>query len=228
MLWAFFLFSFLSVWALGSVEPVYSGIKVALQVLPVLGLFPAFASFGMISDRILTKDLLRASKIDVSEREKLMMSSKIQKNKLLNKEDYVRIILAAILIFLSLPWFAARFGVAQVLFFSAIHLGEHHGYLGAYILLSIILISKTEKLYLDSIFKELSIYFLCFLTLWGGGLFIHDFAYEQLNFHIPFLVWGSGSEFYSSLFLQMSVIALLSFPIYYLAWRKYFKPKIKS
>ena len=93
-------------------------------------------------------------------------------------------------------------------------------------LLSVILISKTEKLYADSIFKEISVYVLCFLTLWGLGLFIEDFAKEQLFIEFPFVIFGTDFEFFLNLSIQIVIVGALSFLMYYLGWKKYYKRKL--
>ena len=141
-------------------------------------------------------------------------------------EDYLRIISVAIITFVGLPYLAALIGIPNVLFFQPVHLGLNHGYLGVYMLLSVILISKTEKLYTNSIFKEISIYALCFLTLWGLGLLTEDFAKEQLFLNFPFVVIGNDFEFLLNLIIQIVIVGMLSFLAYYLGWRKYYKRKL--
>ena len=138
------------------------------------------------------------------------------------------ILLIISLIFISLPWIAARFGFTSIPFYKSVHIGEHHGWIGSYIIFSILLITKTEKLYLDSAFKEISIYFLGFFAIWGCGLVIDDFMTDYLNnTSFPFVVWGEDAGFYASLIIQIVVVAILSFFIYYFGWRKYYRVKLK-
>ncbi|MHA1650472.1 MAG: hypothetical protein ACTSYB_09765 [Candidatus Helarchaeota archaeon] len=207
---------------------------VALQVAPIYLFFPLFATGGMFSDRILTKDLLKASKELEPIRHRDDKSIKIR----LCKEDYIRIGIIIVLLFISLPWIAARLGLflepydstymCRLLFFQPVHIGENHGWIGVYMLLSIILISKTEKLYIESIFKELSILLLCFLALWGIGLVIHDFVKEQFNLSFPFYVWGSDINFLQGFFIQILIILVLALIIYYLGWRGYYRLKFQD
>ena len=230
LLWTLFFFSFLSIWAIGSLESIHAGLTVALQEAPAFLLFPVFATFGMVSDRILIGDLLKYSGKDN------MVHNPSKSERLrLNHEDYVRIFISILIVFISLPWLAARLGlflqpydstfITQVLFFQPIHLGEHHGFVGIYILLAILLISKTEKLYLNSIFKEITIYGFCFALLWGIGLVVNDFSQEQLNLNFPFWVWSTDPNSLIWLALQFCIIAGLSGLIYYFGWRKYYKKK---
>ncbi|MHA1357522.1 MAG: hypothetical protein ACTSRC_05375 [Candidatus Helarchaeota archaeon] len=231
LLWGFGYFNFISVWIIGRIDSNYGGLAFALQVAPIYLFFPAFATFGMVSDRILASDILKNSDQSmVNER-----SSKINTNRLCN-EDYIRIGLIIALVFVSLPWITARLGLflepydstlgAHVLFFQPVHVGENHGWIGVSMIISVILITKTERLYMQSIFKELSIYLLCFLMLWGVGLTLDDFLWEQFHLNFPFLVWGSGTGFIWGIIAQSIVIAGLSFPIYYLGWCKYYKLKL--
>ena len=221
LLWSLFFFSVFSIWAIGALVPPHGGLVRVIQVSPLLGFFPLFATFGMISDRILIKDILNHSNYANSPKNHIE-----QKEKLLVSEDYLRIIFVAIITFVGLPYIAALFGIPNVLFFQPIHLGLNHGYLGVYMLLSVILISKTEKLYTNSIFKEISIYLLCFLTLWGLGLLIEDFAKEQLFLNFPFVVLGNDFEFLLNLIIQIVIVGIISFLSYYLGWRKYYRRKL--
>ena len=230
LLWFLFIFSFFSIWAIGSLDPIHAGLMVAIQDSPIFLLFPAFATFGMISDRILVSDLLKYS-VKNNPVQDIAKSNGFR----LNHEDCIRIFLITLILFISLPWLAARLGIflqpydstfnAQVLFFQPVHIGEHHGFVGIYMILAIILISKTEKLYLDSIFKEITIYGLCLALVWGIGLFINDFSQEQLNINFPFWVWNTDPSSFIWFAMQLCIIAGLSGIIYYLGWRKYFKKK---
>lgn len=220
LLWVLFFFSFVSIWAIGSLEPIHAGFALAFQESPIFLLFPAFASFGMISDRILINDLLKYS----VEGGSVLIPVKTRRNGL-NREDYFRIFLSILILFISLPWLAARLGIARILFFQPVHLGEHHGFIGIYILLAILLISKTEKLYLNSIFKELTIFGLCFASIWGAGLVVNDFALEQLNFNFPFWVWDWDPNSLIWFAVQLCVILGLTSIIYYFGWRKYYRKK---
>ena len=224
LLWGLFLFSFISVWAVGALDPINAGFQMAVQLAPLFIFFPLFATIGMVSDRVLVQDKLNLAKKSGSKGTITKNENKWQ----LNKEDCIRIILISIVLFISLPWMVARLGLSHVLFFQPVHLGEHHGWIGAYILLSIILISKTEKLYSKSIFKEGSIYLLCFLIFWGSGLLFEDFAKEQLNISFPFLVLDIFTlDQLGILAIQITIITILSFLIYYFGWRKYYKKKIE-
>lgn len=221
LLWGFFIFSFLSVWFLGIIDPINAGFQICLQVAPILVFFPIFATFGMISDRILASDSLKLSKISQT-----LISKENKQDWKVIKEDYVRIIAIIVLVVVALPWIAARLGHSQTLFFNPVHLGEHHGYIGFYMLISLILISKTEKLYTESIFKEISIYLLCFLTIWGSGLFLEDFLKEQLYLNFPFIVFFDFNQL-GVLVIQILVVGGLSYIIYYLGWRNYYREKLK-
>lgn len=230
LLWLLFFFSFLSIWSVGALDPTNAGFKVAVQIAPIFLFFPVFATFGAVSDRILINDLLK-------------YSTKGQPNQLkvesgqfhLNREDYLRISLIILLLFISLPWLAARLGlclvpvdstfVVQVFGFQPIHVGEHHGFIGVYMLLAVLLISKTEKLYLNSIFKETSIFGLCFAMIWGLGLVLNDFLKEQLNFDFPFWVWSTDPSLIGWLAGQIAIIALLAGLVYYFGWKKYYKER---
>ncbi|MHA1267723.1 MAG: hypothetical protein ACTSRS_20980 [Candidatus Helarchaeota archaeon] len=218
VLWGFFAFSFLSIWFLGQIDSLHAGLNMAIQFAPLLGFFPSFATIGMIADRILVKDLLTTSNF-----QHLTEPQTPRKASHYSKEDIIRLTMILILFFLSLPWIGARLGITQILFFQNVHLGEHHGYIGFYILISVLLISKTEKLYYNSIFKELSIYFLCFSLLWGAGLFLNDFCSEQFLFQFPFVVWGEGADFFQAFVIQSLIIAILSLIIYYGGWRRHYK-----
>jgi hypothetical protein len=221
LLWGLFFFSIISVWAVGVLDPDHGGLTMVLQVGPIYLFFPLFATFGMVSDRILVKELLEnlKDKVIIKEGRKSAIS----------KEDIVRISSIILLIFVSLPWLAARLGLdAPILFFHPVHVGENHGWIGVYMLLSVILISKTERLYLDSIFKEISIYVLCFMMLWGFGLMIEDFTKEQFNSFFPFLVWGTTNDFWWGIILQIAIVAVISLPIYYFGWCKYYKKRING
>lgn len=230
LLWLFFLFSFISTWAVGSLDQTNAGFKVAFQVAPILLFFPAFATFGAISDRIMIGDLLRYSAKDFSAQEKVQ-----SKQSRLSHEDYIRIGGIILLFFISLPWLAARLGlclvpvdssfVVQALFFQPVHVGEHHGFIGIYMLIAILLISKTEKLYLNSVFKEVSIFGLCFALIWGLELVLDDFLQEQLNFDLPFWVWSTDPNLIGWLAVQIGIIALLTGFMYYFGWKKYYKVK---
>lgn len=217
ILWGLFFFSFFSVWMLGSLDPLQTILLAALYLF-----FPLFATFGMISDRILAIDLLK-----YSDKNSIKIYKKIQNGRF-SMEDLVLVILILSLIFFNLPWIAARFGFTQVLFYQPVHLGEHHGWIGTYMLISILLITKTEKLYLDSLFKEISIYLLCFLAIWGCGLVIDDFTTDQLNYNaFPFVVWSEDANFFISLSIQIVIVAMLSLILYYFGWRKYYKKRLK-
>ncbi|MDD1778813.1 MAG: hypothetical protein LUQ65_11680, partial [Candidatus Helarchaeota archaeon] len=197
LLWLLFFFSFISTWAVGALDQTNAGFQVAFQVAPILLFFPVFATFGAISDRILIGDLLKYS-VRTHSNDPKVQSEHFR----LSNEDYLRIGLTILLLFISLPWLAARLGlclvpvdstfVVHTFFFQPIHVGEHHGFIGIYMLLAILLISKTEKLYLNSIFKEVSIFGLCFAMIWGLGLVLDDFLQEQLNFDFPFWVWSTN------------------------------------
>ncbi len=221
LLWGWFFFSVFSIWAIGALVPLHGGLSLVIQVSPLLGFFPLFATFGMISDRILTQDLLHHSNYANSPE-----NHTNQTGKPLVWEDYLRMILVVILLFFGLPYIAALFGIPKIIFFQPVHLGLNHGFLGVYMLLSVILISKTEKLYSNSFFKELSIYILCFLTLWGLGLLIEDFAKEQLFLNFPFVIIGNDTEFFLNLTIQIVIVGVLSFLVYYLCWRQYYKRKL--
>lgn len=206
---------------MGEIDSIYAGFPIILQVAPILAFFPIFATFGMISDRILASDTLKYSKFAQSH-----SSMEIERGWNLSREDYIRIIDVTVLIFLAIPWIVARIGYSQILFFNPVHIGEHHGYIGFYMLVSLILISKTEKLYASSIFKEISIYLLCFLTVWGGGLMLEDFLKEQFSLTFTFVVVLDLNNL-GGLVIQIIIISVLSYLIYYLGWRKYYREKIK-
>ncbi len=214
VLWGLFFFSFLSTWAIGYPDPIQLIITTSIYLF-----FPLFATLGMVSDRILVGDLLK-----YSDHKNSIMIRRNHRNWRVSIEDYVRIILIIGLIFINLPWIAARLGFTSILFFQSVHVGEHHGWIGTYMILSVLLITKTERLYLDSIFKEISIFLLCFLTIWGCGLIIDDFMIDYLlNSSFPFVVWEESTGFYASLTIQIVIVTLLSFIIYYIGWRKYYK-----
>jgi hypothetical protein len=228
LLWVLFFFSFFSIWAVGSLDQTNGGFQVAFQVAPILLFFPAFATFGALSDRILIGDILKYSAKDHSGQLKVE-SGQFR----LNREDYFRIGLIIVLFFISLPWLAALLGlglvpvdstfVVHVFFFQPVHVGEHHGFIGIYMLLAVLLISKTEKLYLNSIFKEVSIFGLCFAMIWGLGLVLDDFLQEQLNIGFPFWVWSTDPNLIGWLAIQIGIITLLTGFVYYFAWKKYYK-----
>jgi len=230
LLWFLFFFSFLSTWAVGFLDPMNAGLKVAFQVVPIFLFFPAFATFGMISDRILIGDLLKFSAKDHSGHKKVK-----SEHFRLSPEDYLRISLIILFLFISLPWLAARLGlclvpvdstfVVPVFFFQPVHVGEHHGFIGIYMLLAILLISKTERLYLNSIFKEVSIFGLCFALIWGLGLVLDDFLQEQLNFDFPFWVWSTEPNLIGWLAIQLGMVTILTGLVYYFGWRKYYMVK---
>jgi hypothetical protein len=229
-LWFLFFFSFISIWGIGFLDQTNAGFKVAFQVAPVLLFFPAFATFGAISDRILIGDLLKYSTKNQSDHRKIQ-----SEQLLLSHEDYIRVGLIILLLFISLPWLAARLGlclvpvdstfVVHIFFYQPIHVGEHHGFIGIYMLLTILLISKTEKLYLNSIFKEVSIFGLCFAMIWGIGLVLNDFLQEQLNLNFPFWVWSTDSNLIGWLAVQIGIITVLTGLVYYFGWKKYYKEK---
>ncbi len=231
LLWGLFLFSFISVWIVGSLDPEHAGFNVAIQTAPFYLFFPGFATFGMIADRILTKDLLKLANYSTSIEKEDMISK-------LNREDYLRIGIILSLVLVGLPWIAARLGlfltnvdstiVSQVIFFQPVHLGDHHGFIGIYMLLSVLLISKTEKLYNNSIFKEITIYFLCFIAVWGLGLMIDDFFTEQLNLNFPMIVWFESFDLLGLFMVQCMIIAGISGLIYYFIWRKFYKLRINQ
>jgi len=228
LLWILFFFSFFSIWAVSSLDPTHAGLTIAIQESPIFLFFPGFVTFGMISDCILINDLLKYSVEGTST--PLLANTRVSR---LNREDYTRIFLIILILFISFPWLAARLGIflqpydstflVHFLFFQPVHLGEHHGFVGSYIILATILISKTEKLYINSIFKEISIYGLCFAWIWGLGLVLNDFFQEQLNIVVPFWIWSSSSEFYFLLFIQLGVISGVSGIIYYFGWRNYYR-----
>ncbi len=228
LVWGLCSFSFLSTLFIGSLDPDHGGLSAALQVAPIFLFFPVFALIGAVSDRILVKDLYMKSNV-----KKFIISQGEKSRSRLVKEDYIRIGITIFLIFISLPWIAARLGLflrlydstlmSDVFFFQPVHLGEHHGWIGIYMILCVLLLSKTEKLYLNSIFKELFIYLLCFLLIWGIGLLLNDFTYEQMHFTFPFLVWGTDTNFFWGLSIQILIVAALSFPLYYFGWYQYYK-----
>jgi len=107
--------------------------------------------------------------------------------------DRARIVVAAVTILVSLPWIAAEVGwhLPQGVFLTtklyaepgqpptaAVHLGHHHGWTGALLVLSALLLSRVrlESLGLQKVFAAL----LCLAVAYGTAILLNDFWHEQV------------------------------------------------
>ena len=107
--------------------------------------------------------------------------------------DPVRIVVAAVTILVSLPWIAAEIGLhfPQGVFLTtrpyaepgepptaAVHLGHHHGWTGALLVLSALLLSRAhlKSPRLRNVFAV----FVCLGLAYGVAILINDFWHEQI------------------------------------------------
>ncbi|TFF88569.1 MAG: hypothetical protein EU549_02775 [Promethearchaeota archaeon] len=220
IIWVIFLITFFAL--LNCPSEVHGGIEVAGRFFILFAIFPFGLSLGMIADRYFAKKSISNTKKSVKPKEKKKKSYNIR------LEDIFRFIIIITLILISLPWIGALFGVNQILFFNWIHIGEQHGFYGFLLVLFGVLNTKIIKYNKDNISREIIIFGFTFFGVYGAGWIIDDFLIEQtnidINFYIPFY---DGFDLLI-ITIQLSIIFIVSFIIYYIFWRGIYFHKIKK
>ncbi|MBD3228226.1 MAG: hypothetical protein GF329_08550 [Candidatus Lokiarchaeota archaeon] len=217
IIWTIFLITFSSLIICPS--EVHCGIESAGRFFILFSIFPFGLTFGMIADRYFAK-----KNVFNSEKKKKIN----KKTNRIEIEDILRIIIIFILTFISMPWIAALFGVNQILFFRSIHIGEQHGYYGFLLVLFAVLNTKIIKYNEDNIAREIIIFGFTFFSVFGSGLIIDDFLIEQFNLDIHFYIpFYDGLDIFT-IMIQLSIIFIISFIIYFTFWRRFYYQKIKE
>lgn len=221
IIWAIYLITFISLLLL--LDPQYGGLLVAIRFGFFFAIFPGGMTAGMIFDRYLVKDHLRAKNPDNTKKN-------VEKNTIsLSKEDIFRIIIIIIITVISIPWILAIFGFTPSIFFNPVHIGENHGYYGYLLILFAVLNTKIIKYNKDSIPRELIIFGFIACSVWGAGWMLDDFLIEQFSFNLGFDTPFIDFPLYNiplTFIIQVLAVIGISFLIYYGLWWKYYKNRI--
>ncbi len=240
-IWVLFIFTFISILALGRYHTVYNGFSNALLFFIFFSFLPFGLTIGIIGDRILSN--IELKKLQPEE------VDKIKNKKEFNREDKIRLLILAITTFLTIPYYNALSGFftigfnltipllgieclkAQIWPFFPVHLGLNHAWLGYYLVVCAVLNSKIEKYFDHNAMSNLIVFGFCFLSLWGVGWMLNDFINEQIapiipGASFPFLTPSFRSLFSLAFLFQVMIVFGLAFLMYHFGWKKYYLPRI--